>query len=104
MSGRAARRAARVGRRSAAAPTGWFGIVKPTFCWICEVYCGLVATVEDRRLTKLRPDRVVSADSKTIWISDGDVTETVMAVSNWNYDRSAELASRVSSSRQVRNQ
>jgi formate dehydrogenase len=30
---------------------------KLTFCRICEVYCGLVATVEDGRVTKLRPDR-----------------------------------------------
>src|SRR2546425_4667554 len=30
---------------------------KTTFCRICEVYCGLVATVEDGRVTKLRPDR-----------------------------------------------
>jgi formate dehydrogenase len=29
---------------------------KLTFCRICEVYCGLVATVEDGRITKLRPD------------------------------------------------
>lgn len=29
---------------------------KITFCRICEVYCGLVATVEDGRITKLRPD------------------------------------------------
>ncbi len=29
---------------------------RPTFCRICEVYCGLVATVEDGRVTKLRPD------------------------------------------------
>jgi anaerobic selenocysteine-containing dehydrogenase len=29
---------------------------KPTFCRICEVYCGLVATVEDGRITALRPD------------------------------------------------
>jgi anaerobic selenocysteine-containing dehydrogenase len=28
-----------------------------TFCRICEPLCGLVATVEDGRLTKLRPDR-----------------------------------------------
>lgn len=30
---------------------------KVTFCRICEPLCGLVATVEDGRLTKLRPDR-----------------------------------------------
>ena len=30
---------------------------KTTFCRICEVYCGLVATVEDGRITKLRPDQ-----------------------------------------------
>jgi formate dehydrogenase len=30
---------------------------KTTYCRICEVYCGLVATVEDGRVTKLRPDR-----------------------------------------------
>ena len=29
---------------------------KPTFCRICEPLCGLVATVEDGRLTGLRPD------------------------------------------------
>jgi formate dehydrogenase len=29
---------------------------KTTYCRICEVYCGLVATVEDGRITKLRPD------------------------------------------------
>jgi anaerobic selenocysteine-containing dehydrogenase len=29
---------------------------KVTFCRICEPLCGLVATVEDGRLTKLRPD------------------------------------------------
>jgi anaerobic selenocysteine-containing dehydrogenase len=28
-----------------------------TFCRICEAYCGLVADVEDGRVTKLRPDR-----------------------------------------------
>ncbi len=28
-----------------------------TFCRICEPLCGMVATVEDGRLTKLRPDR-----------------------------------------------
>ena len=25
-----------------------------TYCRVCEVYCGLVATVEDGRVTKLR--------------------------------------------------
>ncbi|MBH0778060.1 molybdopterin-containing oxidoreductase family protein [Nocardia bovistercoris] len=30
---------------------------KTTFCRICEPLCGMVATVEDGRLTKLRPDR-----------------------------------------------
>ena len=29
---------------------------KPTYCRICEVTCGLVATVEDGRVTRLRPD------------------------------------------------
>ena len=29
---------------------------KTTYCRICEVTCGLVATVEDGRVTKLRPD------------------------------------------------
>jgi formate dehydrogenase len=29
---------------------------KLTYCRICEVYCGLVATVEDGRVTRLRPD------------------------------------------------
>ena len=29
---------------------------KTTYCRICEVYCGLVATVEDGKVTKLRPD------------------------------------------------
>jgi anaerobic selenocysteine-containing dehydrogenase len=29
---------------------------KATYCRICEVTCGLVATVEDGRVTKLRPD------------------------------------------------
>ena len=28
----------------------------PTFCRICEALCGLVATIEDGKLTKLRPD------------------------------------------------
>lgn len=28
----------------------------PTFCRICEAACGMVATVEDGRVTKLRPD------------------------------------------------
>src|SRR4051794_33405618 len=28
-----------------------------TFCRICEALCGMVATVEDGRVTKLRPDR-----------------------------------------------
>ncbi|HEX8745314.1 MAG TPA: molybdopterin-dependent oxidoreductase [Thermoleophilaceae bacterium] len=30
---------------------------KITFCRICEANCGMVATVEDGRVTKLRPDR-----------------------------------------------
>lgn len=30
---------------------------KITFCRICEAWCGLVATVEDGRLVRLRPDR-----------------------------------------------
>ncbi|MFY1621358.1 molybdopterin-dependent oxidoreductase, partial [Micromonospora sp. WMMD736] len=30
---------------------------KPTFCRICEPLCGMVATVEDGRLTALRPDK-----------------------------------------------
>ena len=30
---------------------------KVTFCRICEAACGLVATVEDGRITQLRPDR-----------------------------------------------
>ena len=30
---------------------------KTTYCRVCEVYCGLVATVEDGRVTALRPDR-----------------------------------------------
>jgi formate dehydrogenase len=29
---------------------------KVTYCRICEVYCGLIATVEDGRVTRLRPD------------------------------------------------
>ena len=29
---------------------------KTTYCRICEVNCGLIATVEDGRVTKLRPD------------------------------------------------
>lgn len=29
---------------------------KPTYCRICEPLCGMVATVEDGRLTQLRPD------------------------------------------------
>ena len=29
---------------------------KVTFCRICEAHCGMVATVEDERITKLRPD------------------------------------------------
>jgi anaerobic selenocysteine-containing dehydrogenase len=29
---------------------------KVTFCRICEAHCGMVATVEDDRITKLRPD------------------------------------------------
>jgi anaerobic selenocysteine-containing dehydrogenase len=29
---------------------------KTTFCRVCEAYCGLVATVEDGRITELRPD------------------------------------------------
>lgn len=28
-----------------------------TFCRICEAHCGMVATVQDGRVTKLRPDR-----------------------------------------------
>src|SRR3989442_3385079 len=28
-----------------------------TFCRICEAHCGMVATVEDDRVTQLRPDR-----------------------------------------------
>ena len=28
-----------------------------TYCRICEPLCGMVATVEDGRVTKLRPDR-----------------------------------------------
>lgn len=30
---------------------------KPTFCRICEPLCGMIATVEDDRLTALRPDK-----------------------------------------------
>ena len=30
---------------------------KITFCRICEVYCGMIATVDDGRLVSLRPDR-----------------------------------------------
>ena len=30
---------------------------KITYCRICEVYCGLIATVENGRVTRLRPDR-----------------------------------------------
>jgi anaerobic selenocysteine-containing dehydrogenase len=29
---------------------------KPTLCRICEPLCGMIATVEDGRLTALRPD------------------------------------------------
>src|SRR5690349_24961407 len=29
---------------------------KVTFCRICEAHCGMVATVEDGRVTQLRPD------------------------------------------------
>ena len=29
---------------------------KVTYCRVCEVYCGLIATVEDGRVTRLRPD------------------------------------------------
>src|SRR4051812_16353677 len=31
-------------------------VQKVTFCRICEAHCGMVATVEDGRVTKLRPD------------------------------------------------
>jgi anaerobic selenocysteine-containing dehydrogenase len=30
---------------------------KVTYCRICEVYCGVIATVEDGRVTRLRPDK-----------------------------------------------
>lgn len=30
---------------------------RPTFCRICEPLCGMIATVEDGRLTALRPDK-----------------------------------------------
>jgi anaerobic selenocysteine-containing dehydrogenase len=30
---------------------------KTTYCRICEVYCGMIATVEDGRVTRLRPDK-----------------------------------------------
>jgi len=30
---------------------------KITYCRICEVYCGMIATVEDGRVIRLRPDR-----------------------------------------------
>jgi formate dehydrogenase len=30
---------------------------KITYCRICEMLCGMVATVEDGAITKLRPDR-----------------------------------------------
>ena len=30
---------------------------KTTFCRICEPLCGMIATVEDGRLTALRPDK-----------------------------------------------
>lgn len=29
---------------------------RPTFCRLCEAYCGLVATVEDNRVTAIKPD------------------------------------------------
>ncbi len=29
---------------------------KTTFCRVCEAYCGLIATVEDGRITEVRPD------------------------------------------------
>src|SRR3954471_12876274 len=29
---------------------------KVTFCRICEAHCGMIATVEDGRVTTLRPD------------------------------------------------
>ncbi len=29
---------------------------KVTYCRVCEPLCGMLATVEDGRLTKLRPD------------------------------------------------
>src|SRR5215212_10292431 len=29
---------------------------KVTFCRICEAHCGMLATVDDGRVTKLRPD------------------------------------------------
>ena len=32
-------------------------VQKPTFCRICEPLCGMIATVEDGRLTALRPDK-----------------------------------------------
>ena len=30
---------------------------KVTYCRICEVYCGMIATVEDGRVMRLRPDK-----------------------------------------------
>nr|WP_165588719.1 molybdopterin-dependent oxidoreductase [Mycolicibacterium komanii] len=33
------------------------GLQKATFCRICEPLCGMIATVEDGRLTELRPDK-----------------------------------------------
>jgi len=32
-------------------------VQKVTYCRICEPLCGMVATVEDGRVTKLRPDK-----------------------------------------------
>ncbi len=32
-------------------------VEKPTFCRICEPTCGMIATVEDGRLVKIRPDK-----------------------------------------------
>ncbi|KAA1426178.1 molybdopterin-containing oxidoreductase family protein [Nocardioides antri] len=32
-------------------------VEKPTFCRICEPTCGMVATVEDDRLVRIRPDK-----------------------------------------------
>ena len=53
-----------------------------SFCRICEPTCGMIATVEDGRLVKIRPDRPRAAWLWLVCSASVDFPESIVPVKN----------------------